>query len=86
MTTVTARAIHPPAPAAADLAAAHGNRITAFATGRERRGTDQPCAWELVPLAGLASEPRAAAAWIVAESIMREPYGKRVMTSPCGGA
>ncbi|MBL1120492.1 hypothetical protein JK364_50610 [Streptomyces sp. 110] len=77
MSTATARAIRPPAPAAADLAAAHGNRVTAFATARERRGTDQPCAWELVSLAGLAPEPRAAVAWIVAEAIMRDRYGRR---------
>jgi hypothetical protein len=59
-------------PAAQALARAFavGGRL-ADLVHREARGAGQECPWELVVTLGQAAEDRAAAAWIVADEIMR---------------
>ncbi|MFB7852667.1 hypothetical protein ACFC34_37420 [Streptomyces sp. NPDC056053] len=44
---------------------------------REPRGDGQPCRWELVVTLSTSPEDRAAAAWIIADEIMRERTGGR---------
>ncbi|MFD0034075.1 hypothetical protein ACFVJK_38765 [Streptomyces sp. NPDC127172] len=60
-------------------ATAVGGRV-ADLVRREPRGDDQPCSWELVMTLSGSPEDRAAAAWIIADEIMRERTGGRQRT------
>ncbi|MFE2728926.1 hypothetical protein [Kitasatospora sp. NPDC059327] len=59
-----------PARQAMKHALAAGGRLVDF-TRREPRGQEQVCRWELVVTLGQEPEDRAAAAWIVADEIMK---------------
>ncbi|MEU5403902.1 hypothetical protein ABZ348_31990 [Streptomyces sp. NPDC005963] len=60
-------------------AAAVGGQISDLVR-REPRGDDQTCTWELVVTLSSSPEDRAAAAWIIADEIMRERTGGRQRT------
>ncbi|WP_254898007.1 hypothetical protein [Kitasatospora sp. NA04385] len=53
-----------------------GGRLTAL-FDRSSKGTGQVCPWELVVFDDLSAEARAAAAWIVADSVMKDRTGNQ---------
>ncbi|MGW7442024.1 hypothetical protein [Kitasatospora sp. NPDC054795] len=65
-----------PAYAAQRRADAVSGRLTAL-FDRSSKGTGQVCPWELVVFDDLSAEARAAAAWIVADSVMQDRTGNQ---------
>jgi hypothetical protein len=63
-----------PADAARQAAEAAGGTLGALVS-RQPRGVDQVCPWEFVALAAPSKEHTAAAAWIVADAIMKGRTG-----------
>lgn len=62
---------------AAEVATSRNDHVTAFVT-LESRGTkaSEKCAWQLLTIAGLTADERAAVAWLIADRLMRSRCGR----------